>query len=463
MRRIFWIVLILLLSVSVALAQTDCPTLAEDALAAADSLCTDLERNQACYGNVLLDAVPQAGVTDLQFEQAGDIEDLADIQSIELSGMDTETGAWGVAILSVQANLPETLPGQNVTFVLFGDVTLENAASEAQNPMQAFYLRTGIGDAACEEAPESGLLVQTPDGVDSVSFNANGVDVEVGSTVFFQAQPDAEMNISTVEGTALLDFDGEQYPIIQGTWLSVPMGAQLLPTGRPEFPQSYAENRLSRLPTRVLPRLIEIAPPLGETELGELRNRLSEGLPPCDAPGLPACDDLPILRVRDRAWADRADWGLEWQPGVNCALEGEGATDLPACPRAFDLCDGSLRLRDRDRCGDGSTGSPTDLDGDGFRNAVDFCPRVPGPLDGCPLEEEGESRTDDGFLASPTANVPPTRQPLPQPTLVPTDVRATEIPPDQRPTEVRPTEAPQQRPTEVPPTDDPQQRPPDGR
>ena len=61
-------------------------------------------------------------------------------------------------------------------------------------PMQAFYLTTGIGDAGCNEAPESGVLIQTPEGVSEVTFNINGVDVAMGSTVLFQAQPDAAMS-----------------------------------------------------------------------------------------------------------------------------------------------------------------------------------------------------------------------------------------------------------------------------
>ena len=105
-----------------------------------------------------------------------------------MSELNEDAGVWGVAVMSLQADIPNTLPGQNVTFILFGDVMIENAASDEQTPMQAFYLRTGIGDVACEEAPESGLLIQTPDGIDEVTFNVNGVDVQVGSTVLFQTE-----------------------------------------------------------------------------------------------------------------------------------------------------------------------------------------------------------------------------------------------------------------------------------
>ena len=37
-------------------------------------------------------------------------------------------------------------------------------------PMQAFYFTSGIGDAQCNEAPDSGMLIQTPQGVGLVNF-----------------------------------------------------------------------------------------------------------------------------------------------------------------------------------------------------------------------------------------------------------------------------------------------------
>ncbi len=55
-------------------------------------------------------------------------------------------------MLRIQANLPDTMPGQNVTILLFGDVSIYNADSEddeTYGPMQAFYFRAGVGDAPC--------------------------------------------------------------------------------------------------------------------------------------------------------------------------------------------------------------------------------------------------------------------------------------------------------------------------
>ncbi len=128
--------LLLVLTTTTLYAQENaaCPAIVQTALQAASAACGDLERNQACYGNVALTAEPQPGVSDFRFEQAGDIVDVTAIRSLALSPLNVETGAWGVALMSLQANIPDTLPGQNVTLLLFGDVTLENATG-ASAPM----------------------------------------------------------------------------------------------------------------------------------------------------------------------------------------------------------------------------------------------------------------------------------------------------------------------------------------
>ncbi|MBK9123168.1 MAG: SH3 domain-containing protein [Chloroflexi bacterium] len=102
-----------------------CITLVQGALRAADQLCTETGRNQVCYGNVLNVATPFDGVDDFAFESAGDIEHLLRVQALELSPFDEALNQWGVALMKLQATLPDSLPGQNVTFILFGDTSIE--------------------------------------------------------------------------------------------------------------------------------------------------------------------------------------------------------------------------------------------------------------------------------------------------------------------------------------------------
>lgn len=130
LRNIWKVATFVLLWVTpvVALAQSEeCAVIIEQTLAAVDELCADTGRNQACYGNVKLQAEPRTEAVDFAFSQAGDIANVADINSMRLSSLNQLTGDWGVALMRVQANLPETLPGQNVTFLMFGNVEVVNA------------------------------------------------------------------------------------------------------------------------------------------------------------------------------------------------------------------------------------------------------------------------------------------------------------------------------------------------
>jgi uncharacterized protein YraI len=104
-----------------------CPAIVETALDTLDSLCADTARNQVCYGNVRLEAefLPDSSIPT--FSAPGDVADVADLLALRLSGMAVDAGEWGVALMRLQTNLPGTLPGQNVTFVLFGDVRIEAA------------------------------------------------------------------------------------------------------------------------------------------------------------------------------------------------------------------------------------------------------------------------------------------------------------------------------------------------
>lgn len=283
-----------------SIAAQTCPAIVETALDTVDAVCSLTGRNQTCYGHVELSAEAQPGVEQLIFHRAGDIANVSDVRSLRLAPLDEDSGEWGLALMRLQANLPDTLPGQNVTFILFGDVEIVNAVDRADvergsaTPMQAFYLTTGIGDSRCEEAPESGMLVQTPEGVGEVSFTVNNVSVQMGSTVLFQAQPAGEMIVSTVEGAAALTIGGEIFSVVAGTRLRVPVDLNLLPIALPGLPEAYPANLPDALPLRILERVIVPRAPFTEQELSQLRQRLSENLPLCGVDPFPTCDHLPL-------------------------------------------------------------------------------------------------------------------------------------------------------------------------
>jgi hypothetical protein len=120
----------MMVAVTLVSAQQDaCSDLIQQALDFTDRVCNDAGRNQVCYGNILLSAVPVEDAPEFSFEAPGDIADLIYIDALQLSQLESPD-EWGVALLRLQANLPDTLPGQNVTVLLFGDVAIENAGEE---------------------------------------------------------------------------------------------------------------------------------------------------------------------------------------------------------------------------------------------------------------------------------------------------------------------------------------------
>ncbi len=340
--------------VSMAAAQADCPTIVRSALDATDAACETTGRNQACYGNIQLEAVPQEGIADFNFEQPGDIVDVVGVSTLTLEPLRGDI--WGVAMMRLQANIPDTLPGQNVTFLLFGDVEIRNAVetnvdsisfnvtstgdinvrsgpstnderiaglSDSEtvvadgrnpdsswlriqlsdgnpgwvsadlvttdeditllnvvdplalpppplNPMQAFYFQSGIGDAPCEEAPDSGILIQTPEGVGQINLTVNEVDIQLGSTAYLQAQASGDMTVNIVENQATVSAQGTTRFVPAGSRVRVPLDANLAADGPPSEPEPYDNAALAALPVRNMPRRVNVAPALTQAEIDAL-------------------------------------------------------------------------------------------------------------------------------------------------------------------------------------------------
>jgi hypothetical protein len=239
-----------------------CPTIVQTALETTDSACEDTGRNQACYGNVRLEVEAREGVAPFTFEQQGDRVDLAAVRSLMLSSMNESTREWGVALMKLQADLPDTLPGQNVTFLLFGDVEIENAVDDgdSRNPMQAFRFQTGIGDSVCSNAPDSGILIQTPEGAGRVMLTANGVDITLSSTAYLQAEAGHEMVINLLEGQAEVEAQGVVEVVTAGQQVSVPIDTNLQAAGPPGTSHPYNLPTLQALPVSHLEQTVTIAP-----------------------------------------------------------------------------------------------------------------------------------------------------------------------------------------------------------
>lgn len=156
MVKIFVIALLLTLVISSVQAQGDCPEDVKTALDAAQQFCGSLGRNEVCYGNTLVSATGWDSRSLDAFTAPGNITSLFDIQALVTAPLDTVNGNWGVALLSMQANLPDTMPGQNVTFIVFGDAQLSSDVPQENTELPFTLTATTIGTPNVRSAPSTG-------------------------------------------------------------------------------------------------------------------------------------------------------------------------------------------------------------------------------------------------------------------------------------------------------------------
>jgi hypothetical protein len=253
------LILVGLLSITfITPAQDDaCPILVQSALDIVGESCADLGRNQICYGHGNIDVLDFERVPLAEFAASGDRSDIAQVFSLATAPMDVAGDVWGVAVLALQADLPDTMPGQNVTFIVYGDTELvsEIGTSEMSAPMQAFRMTTGVGEPACEEAPRDGLLVQTP-AQTTVHFLINGIEIAVGSTALLQIEDDT-LGVNTFAGNVTITSAGETQSAAPGQRVDVAAG------DTPTEPVAYDVDAVVGAPVDLLPDAVNIPPPDG--------------------------------------------------------------------------------------------------------------------------------------------------------------------------------------------------------
>ncbi len=258
--RVLRILLLMLITGLVALpaaslpgAQTtspQCTDLVQRAVTTVGVACDGLARNQACYGNQLIDVEFQPDQT-FAFAASGDVVDLTSIRRISTTPFSDTANQWGIAVLKAQANLPDTLPGQNVTFLLFGDATLENPTPD----MQLVKVETSINQGVeCEEAP-SGLLIQSPQGT-QVEMALNGADVILGSTVYITAIAEDVLTLATLEGAAVVTAFDQVRVVLQGDQITLPIDEDWIIIGEPSETEPIDPNLVQHLPVTLLDEVV---------------------------------------------------------------------------------------------------------------------------------------------------------------------------------------------------------------
>lgn len=331
MKLIFVLIGLLLWLVLPASAQpASCPAIVAGAVQNALLECGTMETGEICYGNAEVQLEAEEFIA---FTRPGDRVPFAAVDVLQTNPMNLDRGRWGLAIVKVEANTPD----QILTYVMFGDASLENASAATEpvtlvpvrvreitganvravpdgelltrllsgdvvnatarladnswlrlrlpdgtdgwvradllraeggdvdslaavrptdeingdfySPLQAFTLRSGIYGAVCSEAPESGLLVQTPSLAD---IQINGVDIRFDGTLYLQAPNSSDMIVIALEGRAEITSGEASGRLQAGEELRIPVSEDGY--GVPGVPFEYAYVEVRDVPLALLPR-----------------------------------------------------------------------------------------------------------------------------------------------------------------------------------------------------------------
>src|SRR5258708_24733049 len=216
--------------------------------------CGGLNAYKACYANHQLTVSYgnlAANVTPPPFSDPGNIAPLESLKSIQASPLNLGLGQWGVALMKLRADLPGTVGGAPVTFIIYGDTKLEVASQTSTPapgdadtaplaPINAFYLSNGVTLQPCcaavasETLPAGGLLIDSPDG-GKVKFTANGAEIVIGSGVIMRAVPNQQMIVTVLHGGITVTAHGQTVSAGPLQEISVPLGGTngLIASGPP--------------------------------------------------------------------------------------------------------------------------------------------------------------------------------------------------------------------------------------
>jgi hypothetical protein len=208
-----------------------CEELLGKAMNASYDGCEMIGSNQICYGN--FDVTAQLVAESVaQFASLGDTIPINQLVTLNTAPMDVYHDIWGIAVFKLQANMPGTIPGQNVTFLVFGDTGLYNFSGD----MYSIYFSTGIGSVTCSQVPD-GLMIDVPDG-GGVVFNANGVELALQGDSVLAANPGANMSVSMLNGTGTVTSEGQSQNLSAGEMVTIPLSDDLQAEGAPSNPVS---------------------------------------------------------------------------------------------------------------------------------------------------------------------------------------------------------------------------------
>jgi|GEM_PF-6349157 len=210
----------------VSYAQSNsCDELVDAALEETDETCFTIGRNEVCYGHNNVEAFDDNGEVVYELASIGDVTDIVNVSKIQTAELDPEANTWGIVLMRLQANVQGTIPGQPVTFLLFGDAQLTQTPLDDEATTHGFILQSGIGTSECGDMPAGGVIFQSPEGTQKLNLNLNAVDITAGSTLFAQLTADGTLQVALIEGTADVEVNGITVTLAEETAVEMPVDA----------------------------------------------------------------------------------------------------------------------------------------------------------------------------------------------------------------------------------------------
>jgi hypothetical protein len=166
---------------------------------------------------------------------------------IRLSGEDTPVGWISTEFLRAATDI-SVLP--SFTTAQAEEVPTDIGA--VYGPMQAAIIQTGEDAPPCSEAPNNGILIQTPEGSASITLWMDEVVIELDGTGLVSAEADGEMTVAIIEGSAQVSANGGTSTIVAGQATDIELDSELSPTTAPSAPRPVTAEEINGVPTVLL-------------------------------------------------------------------------------------------------------------------------------------------------------------------------------------------------------------------
>ncbi len=106
-----------------------------------------MQRNSLCYGNPQVEATFASDDYAADFAAPGARASIVGLSRLTTGALDTEQSHWGVSVMNLGVNLPQTYDGPGIIVMLAGEAEVVNEV----DPTQVMKIQTPLSTAALEE------------------------------------------------------------------------------------------------------------------------------------------------------------------------------------------------------------------------------------------------------------------------------------------------------------------------